>query len=65
VVAVQFRDSTTAAAAALVLERRAAARADREIDRRGAIVTLVHAPAVLPGPCRTELTGRVARELAR
>ena len=65
VVAVQFKDSTTAAAAAAELTKRAAGRSDRQIAQRGAIVTMVSAPATLPGACRTELTGRVARELAR
>ena len=65
VVAVQFKDSTTAAAAADQLTRRAAGRSERQIGRRGAIVTMVSAPPTLPGGCRTELTGRVARELAR
>ena len=65
VVAVQFKDSTRATAAVQRLMARAVGRKDWEIARRGAIVTLVSAPPALPAGCRTELTGRVARELAR
>ena len=65
VVAVQFKDSTRALAAAGQLTQRAAGRREWSIGRRGAIVTMVNAPATLPGGCRAELTGRVTRELAR
>ena len=65
VVAVQFKDSTRAAAAAQRLTARAARRTDWEIGRRGAILTLVNTPPALPAGCRSELTGRVARELGR
>jgi hypothetical protein len=65
VVAVQFRDSARAGAALQHLTKRAAGRKEWEIARRGAVVTMVNAPAALPSACRTEITGRVARELGR
>ena len=65
IVAVQFRDSSRAAAAEQQLVRRAAARRDWSIARRGVVVTMVNAPTALPAACRTEITGRVARELGR
>ena len=65
IVAVQFSDSTKATAAERLLARRAAARREWSIARRGAVVTMVNAPAALPTACRSELTGRVARELGR
>ena len=64
VVAVQFRDSTRAAAAQQQLVRRAVGK-PWEVRRRDEILTIVNAPAALAPACRTEISGRVARELER